>query len=157
MTSYLQRRALATGLGLVVIALAALALERSSNRPAPPAAAPGYPRSGWMGADWQQRGLLSEPDYGRLRGIGRSVTQTRKVSDQELDWLLATMGRSRSSIMHARVLGILSALGTGAQRRQGAASQKGRIRTAIAPLLPSPDLLERRYAQRVQSHLALYR
>jgi hypothetical protein len=143
--THLQRRALATGLGLVAILLASFALQRYTSPPAR------EEQSLTVGAEWERNGWLSEKEYVRLRGLGQSVVQTNTISDQDLDWALARMQQSSSSIVHARVLGVLDAL------RNPPASQKARVKKAIAPLLQSRDVLDRRYAYRVQNTLALYR
>jgi hypothetical protein len=145
MKSNLQRRVLVTGLALVMAVLASFAMQQYLQQPAPDEETP------TVGADWQQRGLLSEQEYVRVRGLGQVVVRTGTLSDHNLDWLLDTMQRSSSSIVHARVLGVLLAL------RNPPAAQKARIKTAITPLLQSRDPLDRRYAYRLQNKLALYR
>lgn len=104
-----------------------------------------------IGAEWQQEGLLSQDDYVKLSQIKDSVVQTRTISDQDLDWLLATMQQSQDSVVHARVLGILSTLAN------PPAPQKQKIAAAVAPMLQSQNELDRHYAMRVQKHLGLAR
>jgi hypothetical protein len=102
-----------------------------------------------IGADWQQEGLLSQQDYVTLRGFASEVVRTRSLSDGDLDWLLSTMARSSSAIVHARVLGILCALSN------PPAAQKMKIKAGIAPMLRDGNILDERYARRVQQKLSL--
>lgn len=143
MKNNVQRRTLVAGTVLMLVVLALFTFVRYR------AAQARQEEVRKIGADWQQSGLLPENDYVRLHALGHSAVQTHTISDQDLDWSLDKMKHSQSPIVHARVMGMLSAL------VNLPSSQKGRINTAITPLLQSRSDLDRRYALRVQRLLNL--
>ena len=100
-----------------------------------------------IGADWQQMNWLSKDDYVKLRHLTDSAIQTGKMSDEDLNWSLNLLSQSSASIARARVMGMLCVL------KKAPESQRTKIATAIAPLLNSPDDLDKRYALRVQKML----
>ena len=145
MNSDIRRWTLGGGIALLTAAIAMFALMHYRGVQAEQSEARR------IGADWQQRGLLSQQDYVRLRGLGHAVVTTRRLSDADVNWLLATLAQSPSTVAHARILTILSTLD------HPSAPQKERIKQAITPLLQSRDVLEQQSAERVQSKLALSR
>ena len=100
-----------------------------------------------VGADWQQMNMLPKDDYVKLRHLTDSAIQTGKMSDEDVDWSLNLLSQSSASAPRARVMGMLSVI------RKVPESQRTKIATAIAPLLNSPDELDKRYALRVQKML----
>ena len=143
MTSNSRGRTLIGGAAVTIVVLAGFTLVHYRNAHAR------QEQVRTIGADWRQRGLLSQQDYVRLHASQDTVVQTHTLSDKELDWLLATMEHSPSPIVHARVLGILATMAN------PPASQKERINTAIVPLLQSRNALDSHYALRVQRKLGL--
>lgn len=101
-----------------------------------------------IGKAWEQGGRLSESDYVRVRSLSTQIMQTGAVTDPELNWLLGLLKEHSDSIIHAKVLAILSELKT------VPAAQRERISAVLPPLLQSPNALESRPAQRVRDMLA---
>ena len=99
-----------------------------------------------MGTDMQNRGLMTQTDYVKVRALGHQVSTTHIISDADLDWDLVFLKRSNNGIARARALTVISEIDPVSD------AQKAKISPVVTPLLSSPDSLTRRYAQRVQRH-----
>ena len=99
-----------------------------------------------LGADMQQRGIMSQQDYVKVREMAHQVSASHTLSDSDLDWDLAFLKRSDNGIARARALTVISEINAPSQ------AQRAKISPVVTPYLSSPDELTRTYAKRVQRH-----
>lgn len=97
-----------------------------------------------IGADMQRNGVMSQPEYVRLRGVIDDIRRDGAISDTDLGWSLALLHKSSQAITHTRVMTGLSIL------KRCSASQKAKISKAISPFLNSREPLDRAGARRLQ-------
>ncbi len=98
-----------------------------------------------LGAEMQQKGLMSQKDYIRIGDLEIKTSETHQISEEDFAWTLSLLKTANNSLTRARAMATLWYI------HPMSSAQKSQATSAIAPYLNSKDALDQSSAKRVQT------
>lgn len=135
----LNVRLLALTLSLVFVFLPLFGCDNAAQPSRPPM---DNARVQQIAQGWQQQGVLSQQDYTRAVGILTAIQKTGRISDADLDWLLALLKQpTRDPVaVHLLVMSLIINLDAVTE------AQSAKINSALEPFQESNVPVENKMA-----------